>query len=160
MNNGRVNIMGPNHVDRFLLYEQVNREKTTDYRKALVGNFQANDVSKLFFSAKNIDLLQKKMQQGVYEKSGNSFKIGRQDDDVLKTIMRAMYLQFSKNLKTNIRDQINELNAHVLEYAIPQIYNEAISYLKFKRDVSHLATPLDLPISSYHSNSLQLKPFF
>ena len=160
MNNGRVNIIGPNNVDRFLLYEQVLPKKTTNYSNALVGNFQQNQVSKLFFSANNIDFLQNKMIEGVFNKSNGNYKIGRQDDDVLKTIMRALYLQFSKNLNTNVREQISELNKHVLDYAVPQIYNEAVGYLKYKRDVSNLATPIDLPVSSYHSNSLQLKPFF
>ena len=160
MNNGRVNIIGPNNIDRFLLYEQVEPKKTTNYANALVGNFQQNQVSKLFFSANNIDFLQSKMIEGVFNKSNGNYKIGRQDDDVLKTIMRAMYLQFSKNLDTDIRGQISELNKHVLDYAVPQIYNEAVGYLKYKRDVSNLATPIDLPVSSYHSNSLQLKPFF
>ena len=100
------------------------------------------------------------MIEGVFNKSNGNYKIGRQDDDVLKTIMRALYLQFSKNLNTNVREQISELNKHVLDYAVPQIYNEAVGYLKYKRDVSNLATPIDLPVSSYHSNSLQLKPFF
>ncbi len=110
MNNGRVNIIGPNNVDRFLLYEQVVPKKTTNYSNALVGNFQQNQVSKLFFSANNIDFLQNKMIEGVFNKSNGNYKIGRQDDDVLKTIMRALYLQFSKNLNTNIREQISELN--------------------------------------------------
>ena len=92
MNNGRVNIIGPNNVDRFLLYEQVVPKKTTNYSNALVGNFQQNQVSKLFFSANNIDFLQNKMIEGVFNKSNGNYKIGRQDDDVLKTIMRALYL--------------------------------------------------------------------
>ena len=160
MNNGRVNIMGVNNADRFLLYERVAPKKTTNYDNALVGNFQSNQLSKHFFSGRNIDLLQEKMREGVSKKSSGRFIIGRQDDDALKTIMRAMYLQFSKNLDYNIAPQVEELNNHVLDYAIPQIYSEAVSYLKYKRDVSHLATPIDLPVSSYHSNSLQLKPFF
>lgn len=160
MNNGRVNIMGPNNVDRFLLYERVAPKKTTNYTKALVGNFQSNNLSKQFFSSKNIEYLQQKMMEGIKQKSQGSLNIGYQDEDTLKTIMRAMYLQFSKNLEYNLNEQISELNKHVLDYSIPQIYGEAISYLKFKRDVSNLATPIDLPVSSYHSNSLQLKPFF
>ena len=61
MNNGRVNIMGANNIDRFLLYEQVAPKKTTNYANALVGNFQQNEVSKMFFSANNIDFLQSKI---------------------------------------------------------------------------------------------------
>ena len=102
MNNGRVNIMGVNNADRFLLYERVALKTTTNYENALVGNFQSNRVSKVFFSGRNIDLLQEKMREGVLNKSNGRFIIGRQDDDTLKTIMRAMYLQFSKNLDSNI----------------------------------------------------------
>ena len=74
--------------------------------------------------------------------------------------MRAMFLQYSKNLECNIKEQIEELNKFVTDYAIPRVYNEAISYVKYKNQVSNLATPIALPVSSYHSNTLELKPFF
>jgi hypothetical protein len=74
--------------------------------------------------------------------------------------MRAMFLQFSKNLDYDIREQITELNKFVTEYAVPRVYNEAVGYIKYKNQVSVLATPIDLPKSSYHSNTLEMKPFF
>ena len=37
--------------------------------------------------------------------------------------MRSMYLQHSKNLEINIAQQIEELNAHVLQYCINNILN-------------------------------------
>ena len=158
--NGRVNILGHNHVDRFLLYEKPKEYKATSYKNALVGNFQVTMLSKAFFSAENVEILQNAIVAGVFKRSNNRFRIGYQDEDTLKTIMRSMFLQYSKNLDTNIRDQIVELNKHVTDYAVPQVYNEAVGYLKFKQDVSTLATPIDLPVSSYHSNTLIMKPFF
>ena len=74
--------------------------------------------------------------------------------------MRAMYLQHSQNMCNNITEQIKQLNNYVINYAVPQIYNEAESYLKYKQHVSYLANPIDLPKSSYHSNTLIMKPFF
>ena len=71
-----------------------------------------------------------------------------------------MFLQFSKNLDTNITKQVEDLNKHVTNYAVPQIYNEIVGYLKYKQDVSSMATPIDLPTSCYHSNTLHMKPFF
>jgi hypothetical protein len=158
--NGRVNILGHNPVDRFLLYDKPKEYKATPYRNALVGNFQVTILSKAFFSAENIEILQNAIVAGVFEKSNKRFRIGYQDEDTLKTIMRSMFLQYSKNLDTNIRAQIIELNKHVTDYAVPQVYNEAVGYLKYKQDVSTLATPIELPISSYHSNTLIMKPFF
>ena len=63
MNNGRVNIIGPNNVDRFLLYEQVIPKKTTNYSNALVGNFQQNQHLNYFFQQTTFDFLQNKMIQ-------------------------------------------------------------------------------------------------
>ena len=62
----------------------------------------------------------------------------------------------SKGLGVNIA----ELNKLVTDYAVPQIYNEAVGYLKYKRDVSTLPTPLRRPTSTFHSNTLELKKFF
>jgi len=158
--NGRVNIIGHNNVDRFLLYDTPNMNQSTEYKNALVGHFEPSLLSKAFFSANNIDNLQKKIIVGVYKKSNGIYNIGYQDQDVLKTIMRAMYLQHSKNLCENITSQIRELNNFVVNYSIPQIYNEAESYIKYKQQVSNIANPIDLPKSSYHSNTLIMKPFF
>ena len=42
MNNGRINIMGPNKSDIFKLYEQVPLDnKSTTYKKAMAGNRQS-----------------------------------------------------------------------------------------------------------------------
>lgn len=158
--NGRVNIIGHNNVDRFLLYETPKVKKSTEFKKALVGHFETSLLSKTFFSAENIDLLQKSIIIGVNKKSNGIYKIGYQDEDVLKVIMRAMYLQHSLNLCSQITQQIITLNDYVINYAVPQIYNEAESYLKYKQQVSYLANPIDLPKSSYHSNTLIMKPFF
>jgi hypothetical protein len=158
--NGRVNITGHNNVDQFLLYEKSENKKSTDYSNALIGNFHVSTLSKTFFCAENITIIQNAILAGVLNKSNGRFKIGYQCEDELKTIMRAMFLQFSKNLDYKIREQIVELNKFVTDYAIPRIYNEAVGYIKYKNQVSVLATPIDLPISSYHSNTLEMKPFF
>ena len=57
--NGRVNIIGHNNVDKFLLYETPKVKKSTEFKNALVGHFEKSLLSKTFFSADNIDLLQK-----------------------------------------------------------------------------------------------------
>ena len=62
--------------------------------------------------------------------------------------MRSVFLQNSLNLEINIREQIKDLNSLVESYAIEQIYKEAISYLKYKRDASNMYTLLALPTNS------------
>ena len=66
--NGRVNIIGHNNVDKFLLYETPKVASSTEYKDALVGHFEPTLLSKVFFSAENIDLLQKSIILGVQKK--------------------------------------------------------------------------------------------
>ena len=47
--------------------------------------------------------------------------------------MRAYFLQYSKNLDYDINGQVFDLNNMVLNYLINSAYNEAISYLKYKK---------------------------
>ena len=74
--------------------------------------------------------------------------------------MRSIFLQNSKNNDNDIKNQIIELNDKVVRYAVPQIYGEAEGYIRYKHDVSTLATPIERPLSTYHNNELEFKKFF
>ena len=159
--NGRVNILEPINNSVFQLYDKIPiDEKTTSYRDALTGNLEANQLSRTFFSAGNILILQHGLMAGAYKSSGGRFRIGYQNEDTLKIIMRSIFLQHASNLSTNITQQVEALNNLVLDYAIPQICSEAEGYIKFKNDVSTLPVPLQRASSTYSNNILELKNFF
>ena len=159
--NGRVNILEPINNSVFQLYDKIPiDEKTTSYRDALTGNLESNQLSQTFFSAGNILILQHALMAGVYKSSNGRFQIGYQSEDTLKIIMRSIFLQHASNLPTNITRQVEALNNLVLDYAIPQICSEAEGYIKFKNDVSTLPVPMQRGVSTYSSNSLELKKFF
>ena len=159
--NGRVNILEPINNSVFQLYDKIPiDEKTTSYRDALTGNLEANQLSRTFFSAGNILILQHGLMAGAYKSSGGRFRICYQNEDTLKIIMRSIFLQHASNLPTNITQQVEALNNLVLDYAIPQICSEAEGYIKFKNDVSTLPVPLQRASSTYSNNILELKKFF
>ena len=159
--NGRVNILEPINNSVFQLYDKIPiDETTTSYRNALTGNLESNQLSQTFFSAGNILILQHGLMAGVYKSSNGRFQIGYQSEDTLKIIMRSIFLQHASNLPTNITRQVEALNNLVLDYAIPQICSEAEGYIKFKNDVSTLPVPMQRGVSTYSSNSLELKKFF
>ena len=117
--------------------------------------------TKAFFSIENQNIIQNGIRAGVYKMSNNSYIVGYQDVDSLKTIMRSIFLQNSNNLPDNIKEQINKLNQHVLDYAIPQVYGEAQGYIKYKEDISTLPTPIARPVmSKENTKQLELKPWF
>ena len=161
MNNGRVNIMGPNHSEIFKLYEQVPlNNESTSYKDAMAGNWQSTVLSEAFFSAENIRIIQNAIKAAVYHMSKTMYVIGDQNEDTLKIIMRSIYLQHAANQKTNILNQINALNKLVLDYCIPQLCGECDAYIKYKNDVSTLAVPLQRPVSTYSNNVLETTNFF
>jgi len=159
--NGRVDILGNNAMDCFHLYDRIPvSQGDTYYRTAMTGNWDNSMLTKTFFSADNMRILQNGIKAGVYHKSNGRFQIADQDPDVLKMIMRSTFLQSSKNLPTNITEQVKQLNDLVLGYAVPQVLGEAIGYVKYKNDASMMYTPMQRPASTYHSNTLELKPWF
>ena len=161
--NGRVNLEEPENPDaRFQMFERVQvKNKATEYREPLKGDLQDTMVSKVFFSADNIQIIQNGLRAGVYKKSGErELVIANQNIDVLKTIMRHMYLQYSVFQPDRITEQVERLNDLVLDYTVPRVYSEAIGYLKYLEDQSRLVVPIQLPQQPDRVyKQLELQPF-
>ena len=92
--------------------------------------------------------------------SEGKYNIDHQNKDVLKTIMKSIYLQNSKFKEENIEQQINELNEEVIYYSSNNILNEIESYMKFRKDASTMHVPMSTPTYLHNDNTLELKRFF
>lgn len=159
--NGKINIMGPNISTKFSMMDKIPVNTNTNYQNVLTGNFERSRLSDAYFSKQNIQIIQNGIRKGVYDKSQQKILIDNQPEDQIVTVMRSMYLQHSKNLEINIAQQIEELNAHVLQYCINNIFNEAVAYLKYKEDASAMHRPMQHPIYSNKKNkTLEQKPWF
>ena len=162
--NGRVNIISqPDPTIAFKMQERIAlKNKSTSFSSALSGNdWEETILSRAFFSAENVQILQNGLRAGVYAKSNNEIVIPPQNTDQLKIIMRSTFLQYAEYLSKNIKQQIEHLNKIVLDYVIPTVYNEAMGYLKYMQDQSSLVVPLELPL--HHDREykqLELKPWF
>lgn len=108
--------------------------RSSPYTHALEGGWSKSELSCQFFSAANVDLLQKALVEGVQKRSNGQYLIGFQNEDELKTIMRSIFLQYAKNNSYNISAQINTLNQLVLDYAVGQVFGEAQGYVAYLRD--------------------------
>jgi len=88
--------------------------------------------------------------------------VAPQDETNLKIIMRSIFYNIPKILMVISRLQVRDLNDKVLEYCIPEVHNEAVSYLKYKQDVSTLPVPEARPtfISNKGEFSMEMKPWF
>ena len=159
--NGRVDIIHTKTPDLFQMYDKIPVNQCVTFRNPTEGLWTDTDLSHTFFSGKNICLIQNGIRRGVYDLSNKQYVIANQDEDTLKIIMRSMFLQYSSNQECNITDQVIELNKMVLNYAIPQVYNEAQGYYKYLYDASTMYTPMTPPISTQNNDKvLVLKPWF
>jgi hypothetical protein len=159
--NGRVNILQPDTTKQFALYDRIPAHQPSSYREALQGNWNDSPLSLAYFSKENIMILQNGIRHGVYKKSNNQYLVDNQCDDVLKVIMRSVFLQYSANSPDSIPQQIKALNNIVLDYAIKQVYGEVQGYQQYLHDASTLAIPIDRPVlSSTEDKTLEQKPWF
>ena len=159
--NGRVNILTNADGDVFQLFDKIPvNNKASAYTDALMGNWSATNLSRAFFSKGNVIILQNGIRAKVYEQTKKV--IGYQNEDNLKTVMRSIFLQHSANLPTNVTGQITALNQKVYAYCVPSVVNELDGYIKYKRDVSTMAVPIDRPIysSMRGSNPVEFKAWF
>ena len=125
-------------------------------------DIEKNALSELYFSKENIERLQTLMRYQVWLRSGQKHIIDKQSTLQLEIIMRSIYLQYSKNLDIHLKEQINELNQYVLDYAIDRILSGIEQYLGYKKDISTLPTVMDHPeyMSSAGEKSLEFKSWF
>lgn len=161
--NGRVNIIQePDPTIRFKMQERIARKnKATSYTDAMNGIWEDNLISRTYFSAENIQILQNGIRAGVYKKSGEKYIVAPSNIETLKIIMRSVFLQYVEYDFKDIRGQIKRLNDIVLDYAVNATYNEAVGYLKYMEDQSTLVVPLEMPM--HHDRQykqLELKPWF
>lgn len=153
--NGRVNII--NNIAK----HNTNIIKTENNNNSVSRNITTTNVSTAFFSKNNIDEIQNKIIKEVYNRSDDKYIISKQSEQELLVIMRSYYLQYSKNLPTNINTQINELNKMVINWSVDEILTNIKQYINYKKSVSALPMPLEraqLP-SQKGTKSLELKSF-
>lgn len=157
--NGIVNIMGSRPEKSFpLFYEKNNVENSI----RSLGNIHGkNPLNMAFFSHQNVNSLQDSIRKAVYDRSNGKHIIGKQSEIELKIIMRSIYLQYSKNLSSEISQQIAILNKLVVNVCVPKIISNVEQYIGYKHDISGLPKPLPRPqnLSSAGTKSTRMTRF-
>ena len=161
--NGRINILEPENPNAmFQMQERIAvKNKATEYRDAMTGIWEDNVLSQVFFSAGNITIVQNGIRAGVYKMSDGKFVVPDQNIDTLKIVMRGTFLQYAQFNDQSITKQVERLNQLVWDYAVPSVYNESVSYLKYCEDQSTLVVPIQRPVRTDRQyKQLELKEWF
>lgn len=161
-NKNNIDRFGPNKTAVFTLSDKIPIHYTVSFRDALTEDVYSrkNTLYDLFFSEQNILFLQNNIVNGVKQMSNNNYIINNQSKDQLKIIMNSIYVQHSRNVNGNIDQIINVLNNLVLQYSVPQIFNEIESNMKYKRDINNLIMPMSNPILLKNDKQLKQNIWF
>ena len=158
--NGRIVLKANENGTPFFIQDMIPKNEKTNYSNATQYMFTPTLLSRTYFSIENIDIIQNAIRAEVYRKSNQKHIIDKQDYDQLKMIMRSIFLQNALHQNHDIKQQIETLNKMVLDFCIPRVYNELIAYLKYKEDISTLATPMENPIHLSVDKTVELNRFF
>jgi hypothetical protein len=158
--NGRINIMDEfkKFKKNIIVKESVLSE---DNANSMSRNLEHSSLSRKFFSNDNINVIHKKIIIGVYQKSNKKYSISKQNERELLIIMRSYYLQFGKNLNTNIQQQVDTLNKMVIDWSVDEIIKNIEQYMIYKQTASTLPIPMErsqLP-SQKGLKTLEIKSF-
>ena len=106
-NQSKIDLTEPTNNMPFILFQENSSIKDSK-GKAQIPFMTESKLAKLYFSTKNIDLVQEKIKKVVY--IATKINIDRQSDDELLIVMRSIYLQFGQNCDTNLIEQVKALN--------------------------------------------------
>ena len=158
--NGRIDLLSYQGGTPLFLKDKILPKSKIQPFNALQHTLQNNQLSVLFFSTKNIQIIENAIKAGVYQMSNKIHVIDTQNRDELYVIMRATFLHYSVNQPDEITKQIEVLNSRVISYCVPKIYGEIQGYLQYKKDISTLVVPLANPAYYHKDTTVELKHFF
>lgn len=136
----------------FGMYEKVPINNPVTLMQPVKGVWEDTKLSKLYFSPKNINIIQNGLRAGIYNISNKQYTIGLQDENELFIIMKSIFLQHSKNNMDNITNQISALNKMVVDYCITQIYGEIQGYIKYIDNLDSSRNPIAHPMLATEKN--------
>ena len=139
----------------FLLYKEDNNQR--DYNRILTGTLMMTPLTKLYFSPQNVKAVQNAIRYKVWAKSLGKLIIAEQDETDLVIVMRSIYLQYGRNMPTDITAQISELNERVCDSILPGIVSNALQYEQYLVDKYTLTTPISRPTCMNSAGTKQLK---
>jgi len=104
---------------------------------------QPSPLTDAFFSEFNRGLLQRAMQSEIKARTG--YAIDAQNDSDLQALMRRVYVNMAVDPFTDVRGQIDRMNAAVVREAIGTITTGVLQHMVYLRDIASNPMPLAPP---------------
>tara|TARA_S200000501_G_C20643372_1_gene664203 strand:+ start:307 stop:846 length:540 start_codon:yes stop_codon:yes gene_type:complete len=134
-------------VNNFKLYDE-GEHSDGDIKRILRGINTDSDLSQLFFSNRNLDRIQKKLKNEIYNRTRGKYLLTvDQDKTKLIIVMRSIFLQKSVNNSKNIVRQTKKLNQYVVDDLVPDMITNIKSYYGYLDDINGPLEPIMRPVN-------------
>jgi len=154
--NGRIILNNTQDVKDMNMIEG-NKPNNNFQVESLYGIQETSKLNQLYFSKKNMDIIQNNIRYTVYNKTNKKHIIDKQSDIELQIIMRSMYLQHSPNLEYNYKEQLEYLNKLVVDWCVEKIIPQLEQYIGYLKEVEYMPMPIDLPVNLSSKGSRTLR---
>jgi len=132
----------------FLFLQEHRKNYKNMAPTALKGIQKESELSKLFFSDKNIKRLQKMVKKEVLKRTHGQFRVDvDQEQRDLLIAMRAVYLEHARFLPGQIVRQTKRLNLKVLDEIIPGMITEIKQYYGYLKEINKPLDPIARPLN-------------
>jgi len=113
------------------------------------GVEEPNLLNQLFFSKRNMDIVQYRLKQYVFwetwKQSTIHYVIKPQDETQLLTVMKYVYETYGKNLPNDMKEQIDDLDDLVVKEAGPSLVGNILSHVGYLELINNPIRTLDQP---------------
>ena len=154
--NGRVIMNNTQNVKDMNMIEG-NKPNNNFQVESLYGIQETSKLNQLFFSKRNMEIIQNNIRYTVYTKTNKKHIIDKQSDIELQIIMRSIYLQHSTNLEYKYKEQIEYLNSLVVNWCVEHIIPQLEQYVGYLKEVEYMPSPIDLPVNLSSKGSRTLR---
>lgn len=140
---GRVNTNGKNYF-----HNKNNCIINTENGDNIISRtYGSNDLTALYFSNNNRELLQDQIKKHIYFNTENNYVIGSQNDDELKIIMKGIYLSNRQKLSfnTNVYEEVKFLNKLVILECSRIIKTNLLQHIHYVKELNKKPIYQNLP---------------
>jgi len=132
------------------LFLQEHRKNYNNMGVTAMKGIQINsELSKLFFSDRNIKRIQKMIRKEVYRRTNGEFRLDvDQELRDLFIAMRAVYMEHARFLPNQIVRQVKRLNLKVIDEIVPGMITEIKQEYGYLKEINKPLTMIPLPLNA------------
>ena len=141
----------------FLFLQEHKKNYKNMATTALKGTQCQSELSKLFFSDRNMKRIQKALKKEVFIRTNGQFKVEiDQEQRDLFIAMKAVYLEHGRFLPGQIVRQVKRLNKKVIDETVPGMITSIKQYYGYLKEINKPLTPIPRPMNANNAGRLTL----